>query len=110
MLALLLIPASQAALEIANGSFSRMLNPRFIPSMDFLDAIPDDCKTMVVVPTLLLSESNCAKLLRDLEIRYLANRDRNLFFRVADRFCRRRPAGNGGRQRSRFLRRTASAS
>ncbi len=40
MLALLLIPASQAALEITNASFSRLLSPRFIPSMDFLDAIP----------------------------------------------------------------------
>ena len=87
MLALLLIPASQVALEITNASFSRMLSPRFIPSMDFLNAIPDDSKTMVVVPTLLLSESNSAKLLRDLEIRYLANRDRNLFFALLTDFA-----------------------
>ncbi len=87
MLALLLIPASQAALEITNASFSRLLSPRFIPSMDFLDAIPDDAKTMVVVPTLLLSESNCAKLLKDIEIRYLANRDRNLFFALLSDFA-----------------------
>jgi cyclic beta-1,2-glucan synthetase len=86
MLALLLVPASQAALEITNGGFSRLLSPRFIPSMDFATAIPDDCKTMVAVPTLLLSESNCAKLLRDLEIRYLANRDRNLFFALLTDF------------------------
>jgi cyclic beta-1,2-glucan synthetase len=87
MLALLLVPASQAALEITNGLFSRLLNPRFIPSMDFAAAIPDDCKTMVVVPTLLLSESNSTKLLRDLEIRYLANRDRNLFFALLTDFA-----------------------
>jgi cyclic beta-1,2-glucan synthetase len=87
MLALLLIPASQAALEITNGFFSRLLSPRFIPSMDFLDAIPDEYKTMVAVPTLLLSESNCAKLLRDLEVRYLANRDRNLFFALLTDFA-----------------------
>jgi cyclic beta-1,2-glucan synthetase len=85
-LAFLLIPASQAALEIANGAFSRVLDPRFIPSMDFLDGIPDDAKTMVVVPTLLLSESNCAKLIKDLEIRYLANRGRNLFFALLTDF------------------------
>jgi cyclic beta-1,2-glucan synthetase len=87
MLAFLLIPASQAALEITNGTFSRLLSPRFIPSMDFLDAIPDDAKTMVVVPTLLLSEPNCLKLLGDLEIRYLANRDRNLFFALLTDFA-----------------------
>ncbi len=87
MLALLLIPASQVALEITNASFSRMLKPRFIPSMDFLDAIPDEYKTMVAVPTLLLSESNCSKLLRDLEIRYLANRDPNLVFALLTDFA-----------------------
>jgi len=80
MLALLLVPASQAALEIANAAVSRLLDPRVIPSMDFSDAIPDDCKTMVVVPTLLLSPAGCTQLLKDIEIRYLANRDRNLFF------------------------------
>ncbi len=87
LLAFLLIPASQAALEITNALFSRMLSPRFIPSMDFLDAIPEDCMTMVAVPTLLLSESNCAKLLRDLEIRFLANRDRNLVFALLTDFA-----------------------
>lgn len=87
MLALLMVPASQAALEITNAALSRLLSPRFMPSMDFAAAIPDDCKTMVVVPTLLLSQSNCAKLLRDLEIRYLANRDRNLFFALLTDFA-----------------------
>ncbi len=87
MFALLLVPASQAALEIANGAFSRVVDPRFIPSMDFLEAIPGDCKTLVVVPTLLLSESNSSKLLGDLEIRYLANRDRNLFFGLLTDFA-----------------------
>ena len=87
ILALVVIPASQAALEITNALFSRMLTPRFIPSMDFLDAIPEDSKTMVAVPTLLLSESNCAKLLMDLEIRYLANRDPNLVFALLTDFA-----------------------
>ncbi len=85
--ALLLIPASQAALEMTNAALSRLVSPRFIPSMDFLEGIPGDCKTMVVVPTLLLSEANCAKLLRDIEIRYLANRDPNLFFALLTDFA-----------------------
>jgi hypothetical protein len=79
-LAFLMVPTSQAAIEIVNAAISRLLDPRLIPCLDFADAIPSDCKTMVVVPTLLLSEANCAKLLKDLEIRYLANRDPNLIF------------------------------
>ena len=85
MLALLIIPASQAALEITNGLFSRLLSPRFIPSMDFLGSIPDDAKTMVVVPTLLFSRTQP-------------------LLRFADRFCRRRQAGNRRRYRSQLLR------
>jgi cyclic beta-1,2-glucan synthetase len=85
-LAFLLVPSSQAALEIVNAAINRLLDPRIIPCMDFAEAIPADCKTMVVVPTLLLSETNCAKLLTDLEIRYLANRDRNLFFALLTDF------------------------
>src|SRR5581483_5359272 len=87
MLALLAVPASQAALEISNALFSRLLSPRFIPSMDFSSGIPEYAKTIVVVPTLLLSESNSAKLLRDLEIRYLTNRDPNLSFALLTDFA-----------------------
>ncbi len=80
MSALLLIPVIQAALEIVNLFVSHVLAPRAVPSLDFSDGIPDSCRTMAVVPTLLLSAKNIEKLLEDLEIRYLANRDPNLFF------------------------------
>ncbi len=85
-LAFLVVPASQAALEIINAAISRLLDPRLIPCMDFADAIPADCKTMVVVPTLLLSEAGSKKLIKDLEIRYLANRDPNLIFALLTDF------------------------
>jgi hypothetical protein len=83
---LLLIPISQAAIEMVNTLVSRLIPPRVLPSMDFTDGIPEDCKTMVVVPTLLLSPANVAKLLEDLEIRYLANRDANLYFALLTDF------------------------
>ena len=35
---------------------------------------------MVVVPTLLLNEAYVRRMVRELEIRYLANRDANLYF------------------------------
>ena len=86
MVALLLVPASQAAIELINTVVSRLLPPRELPSMDFSDGIPDDCQSMVVVPTLVYSEQNVAKLLEDLEIRYLANRSPNLFFALLTDF------------------------
>ena len=80
LLALLLIPASQLALEIVNSVISHLMEPEPLPSMDFSNGIPDDCQTMVVVPCLLLSQKVATRLVEDLEIRYLANRDPNLIF------------------------------
>src|SRR5205085_11241501 len=41
---------------------------------------PGHCVTMVAVPALLLNEQQVGKLVEDLEIRYLGNRDRNIHF------------------------------
>jgi cyclic beta-1,2-glucan synthetase len=83
---LLMVPASQAALEIVNALVSRLMRPRLLPSMDFSHGIPDDSQTMVVVPTLLVSEANASRLLENLEIRYLANRETNLYFALLTDF------------------------
>ena len=86
MLVLLLVPGSQAAIELVNTLVSRLLPPRELPSMDFSDGVPDNCQTMVVVPTLIYSSKNVAKLIEDLEIRYLANRTSNLSFALLTDF------------------------
>ncbi len=78
--ALLLIPASQTALEIVNSVICHCVTPRPLPSMNFADGIPDSCQTMTVVPALLLSATVASRLVEELEIRYLANRDPNLLF------------------------------
>ncbi|HLG99578.1 MAG TPA: glucoamylase family protein [Bryobacteraceae bacterium] len=80
MLALLIIPASQIALEIVNSLISHCMKPQVLPNLDFSGGIPSSCQTMVVVPCLLLSPRVTARLVEDLEIRYLANRDPNLLF------------------------------
>jgi len=84
---LLVVPASQAGIEIVNALVSRLLLPLLLPSMDFSEGIPDHLKTMVVVPTLLLSDANVQRLLEDLEIRYLANREANLYFALLTDFA-----------------------
>jgi cyclic beta-1,2-glucan synthetase len=86
MTALLLIPLTQAALDIIHSVISHLITPRTVPSMDFADGIPDTSKTIVVVPTLLVSTDNAARLLEALEIRYLANRDSNLCFALLTDF------------------------
>jgi cyclic beta-1,2-glucan synthetase len=77
---LLLLPASQAAIEVTNQLLMFLVPPRKLPKLDFSAGIPDSCFTAVAVPTLLMNEEQVRDLARDLEIRYLGNRDPNLCF------------------------------
>ena len=80
MLALFL-PSSQAAVEVMNYLITAVLPAQILPKLDFSEGgIPDDCVTLVAVPALLLNERQVRKLVEDLEIRYLGNRDPNLHF------------------------------
>jgi cyclic beta-1,2-glucan synthetase len=77
---LLLLPCSQAALEIANQFVRALLSPRIIPRLDFQKGIPEENSTVVAVPALLTSKPQVEHLVRALEIRYLGNTDSNLYF------------------------------
>jgi hypothetical protein len=77
---ILLLPCSQAAVEVMNYLTTALLRPRILPKLDFCEGIPNDCVTMVAVPTLLLSEKQVQRLVDDLEVRYLGNASPNLHF------------------------------
>ncbi|HQO83182.1 MAG TPA: glucoamylase family protein [Synergistales bacterium] len=77
----LLVPVSQLALEIMNYLVLRLLPPRTLPKMDFrVSGIPDACRTLVVVPMMLVGEDEIKAEAEKIEIRYLANKEANLFF------------------------------
>ncbi|MFZ1015956.1 MAG: glucoamylase family protein, partial [Terracidiphilus sp.] len=77
---LLLVPALQDAVDLVNKLVSTLFEPEPLPKLDFSDAIPADCTTLVAVPSLLLNEDQVHQLVNDLEVRFLANRDPNLHF------------------------------
>jgi cyclic beta-1,2-glucan synthetase len=77
---LFLLPVSEAAIEVINPFILSILPPRVLPRMDFSNGIPDDCLTVVAVPTLLISKEQVQDLVRTLEIRYLGNTDPNLCY------------------------------
>ena len=78
---LLIIPASQLALEVVNYLITRLLPPRPLPKMDFEDSgIPDAFRTLVVVPMMLVNAETIRAEVEKLEIRYLANKEANLLF------------------------------
>ncbi len=77
---LLLFPATQAAVEFINYLVTAVLTPHPLPKLDFSAAVDADCATMVAIPTLLINEKQIRTLIDDLEVRYLVNRDAQIFY------------------------------
>jgi len=79
---ILAIPSSQAAVEVMNYLTTNLLEPVTLPKMDYSEGIPEDCVTLVAIPTLLLSEKQVHHLVKELEVRYVGNPDPNIHFAI----------------------------
>ena len=79
---ILLLPSSQAAVQLMNYLTTNLLTPTTLPKLNFTRRIPDDCVTLVAIPTLLLNETQVHHLIEELEVRYLGNHDRNIHFAI----------------------------
>jgi cellobiose phosphorylase len=81
-----LVCVSQLAVAVMNWLSTLLVQPRALPRLDFSDGIPPDCRTMVVIPTILASLETVDHLVETLEIHHLANRDPNLHFALLTDF------------------------
>src|ERR1700733_9689700 len=81
-LLVLLLPGSQAAVQLMNYLTTNLMPVEALPKLDFSEGIPNDCVTMVAIPTLLLNEKQVQGLVENLEVRFLGNHDRNLHFAI----------------------------
>jgi cyclic beta-1,2-glucan synthetase len=79
---ILLLPSSQAAVQLMNYLTTNLMPVEALPKLDFSEGIPADCVTLVAIPTLLLSEKQVHTLVENLEVRFLGNHDRNIHFAV----------------------------
>jgi len=77
---LLLIPASEIGIGLTNHIFMKIYEPTFLPRLNYEKGIPDESKTMVIIPALLSSKNIALELIEKMEVYYLANKDKNLFF------------------------------
>jgi cyclic beta-1,2-glucan synthetase len=75
-----LVGASHLAIALVNWLATLLVTPQPLPRLDFSEGIPPESSTLVVVPTMLTSPKNIADLIEALEVRFLANRDENLYF------------------------------
>ena len=83
----LVICISSPAVGLVNWLATLLVRPHALPRMDFSSGIPQDLRTLVVVPSVLTSPEKVMDLLESLEVRYLANRDINLQFGLLTDLC-----------------------
>jgi cyclic beta-1,2-glucan synthetase len=76
------IPAVTIAVHLVNFIVTRLVPPRILPKMDFSAGVPEQYRTMVVIPALLTSLEEVDSLAKQLEQHYLRNSDGNLFFAI----------------------------
>ena len=74
------VPASDLAIALINRAVMGMLGPRRLPRMELRDGIPEDLRTIVVMPTLLTTSKEIAGHVERLEVHYLSNPDGDLRF------------------------------
>nr|WP_321464299.1 glucoamylase family protein [uncultured Desulfobulbus sp.] len=79
-LLLSVLAGSHLAVALANWLVTLLVTPRPLPRMDFSQGIPQELRTLVVVPTMLTSEDSLEALMEALEVRFLANQDQHLHY------------------------------
>ena len=72
--------ALEVAVNLVHWIITHNIPPQSLPRLDFSKGIPGDCRTMVVIPTLLSDTKDLESQLQELELHYLRNPDPHLTF------------------------------
>ena len=75
-----LIPASDLAVALINRVVTELLGPRALPRLELAEGIPTALRTLVVMPTLLVSDVEIEEQVNRLELHYLANLEGAIHF------------------------------
>ncbi|SHN62671.1 GH36-type glycosyl hydrolase domain-containing protein [Desulfovibrio litoralis] len=75
------------ACALVNWLTAMLITPCPLPRLDFSQGIPEKMRTLVVVPTMLVSAQNVEDLVTNLEVHFLANRDKHLHFALLTDFA-----------------------
>lgn len=81
-----IIPLSDVSVTIVNWIVTHSVKPSFLPRLELKEGIPEEGRTIVVIPTLLTSKQRAVQLIENLEEYYLANKERNLCFALVGDF------------------------
>ena len=77
---MIFIPISQLIIQIVNEILNNNVKIRFIPKLDYSKGIPEESKTMVVIPTIISNTDKIKEMFDTLETFYIINKSDNLYF------------------------------
>ena len=81
-LLLLSLPASDVAIALIQRLAAWWVPPQRLPRLEFTGEIPDNARTMVVVPTLLTSVAVVTQMIEHIEVLALGNLDPRIHFAI----------------------------
>jgi cyclic beta-1,2-glucan synthetase len=74
------IPASDVAMAIVNRAVAYQVGAKVLPGLELREGVPHDLRAIVVIPSMLTNETEIDRLVEQMEVHYLSNRDDNLHF------------------------------
>ncbi len=77
-----ILPIFEVSSQIVGYILRKSIESRIIPKMDYSKGIPENKKTMVVIPTIIKKEEKVKELMKKIEIFYLANKSENIYFTI----------------------------
>jgi cellobiose phosphorylase len=83
---LAILPASEVALTIVQRTVAWLVHPRRLLRLDLIEGIPEEGRTMVVIPTFLSSPEDVRELLDHLEVQAIGNADPRIHFAILGDF------------------------
>ncbi|HKO60381.1 MAG TPA: glucoamylase family protein, partial [Pyrinomonadaceae bacterium] len=83
---LAVVPATDLAVSVLNWDVTHFFPPRLLPRMNIAAGVPRHACTMVVVPSILSTESQINELVERLEVHFLANHDKEIYFALLGDF------------------------
>ncbi|NFS65695.1 glycosyl transferase, partial [Clostridium botulinum] len=82
-----IIPINEIIIGLTNWIVSKTVPIRLVPKMDFSEGIPDNCKTVVVIPAIVNCKEKVKSLMEKLEVAYCGNKDKNIYFALLSDFA-----------------------
>jgi cyclic beta-1,2-glucan synthetase len=81
--ALAALPASDIAVAVLNRLVTEIVAPEVLPQLEWLEGVPTEFRTLVVVPTLLTDAAEVEEQVERIEVHFLANADGEVRFALA---------------------------